>query len=95
MLQKTLSTKSIKTRKNEVKVSDNSRAGRNGRCKFGKSEIGNNKIDDEVDNEFGKKSQKRSKFKDFFKSKKLSNFKKTIKLNFFIFGTRLTFIKLR
>ena len=59
--------------------------------------VGRDKIDDgkDRDNEVGKKGQKTSKFKNVFKSKKLSKSKKTIRLDFFILGARLTFTKLR
>ena len=83
--------------KSRVEVDNDSRTGRDGRCKLDKREIGDNKVDDEVDDEFynkiEKKGQKTSKFKNLFK--KLSKFKKTVRLDFFIFKTRLAFTKLR
>ena len=92
---KTLSTNSAESRKSRVGVGGDSKAGRNGRYEFDGIEICNDKIDDEVDNEFRKKGQKTSKSKNLFKSKKLSKSKKTIELDFFTLGTRLAFTELR
>ena len=91
MLKTSKSTKSIiQFRKIGVRVSVDSRTGRNGRCKLGNEvddvEIGEGKVGD---NEIEKKSQKTSK------SKKLSKSKKIIRSDFFTLGARLAFIKLR
>ena len=83
---KTTSTKSAKPKKGGVKVGVSSIARRN------RSEIDSNEIDgSEVGNDkVGKKVQKTSK------SKNLSNSKKTVRsLDFFIFGAKLVFTKLR
>ena len=88
---KTLSIKLTKLRKGGVGVSSDSRARRS------QSKIDGSGMDDvEVDSnevevdEFGKKVQKLSK------SKNLSKPKKTVRsLDFFTFGTKLVFTKLR
>ena len=74
-----------------VGVGGGSRAERDSRCKFGGSEVGDDKVDDvEVgDNEVGKKVQI------ITKSKKLSKSKKMVRSDFFIRGARLAFIKLK
>ena len=86
---KTLSTKSAKPKKNRAKVGGNSKARHDGRCKLDRNEIGDNEINDEIDDKVGKKSQKMSK------SKKSSKSKKIEKSDFFTFRARLTFTKLR
>ena len=86
---KTLSTKSAEPRMGRVGVGNDKRAGRNGRCKLNKSGTGDNKFDDKINVEIGKKGQKTSKFKNF------SKFKKTVRLDFPIFGARLAFTKLK
>ena len=55
---KILSTKSIEPSKDGAEVGGNSRAKRDGRCKLDRNEIGNNKVDNEVDNKIGRKDQK-------------------------------------
>ena len=93
MLKTSRNTKStIQLKKDRARVGSNSRAKCNGKCKLDDSEVDDNEVDgiEIADNEIGKKDQKMSK------SKKLSKFKKTIGfLDFFIFGTRLAFIKFR
>ena len=85
---KTSSIKSAEPRKGIVRVDVDSRVECDGNELDG-SKIGNNKIDDKVNNEVGKKDQKT------FKSKKLSKSKKTVGLDFFISGAWLAFTKLR
>ena len=87
---KNSSTKSAKSRNGGIGVDCDSKAGRD------KNEINKNGMNDvEVDggkvrdDEIGKKDLKT------FKSKNLSKSKKTVKLDFFIPGARLAFIKLR
>ena len=79
-----------------VGVCGDSRAGRD-RSMLDKSEIDNGEVSSrEFDDEVGKKSQKTSKSKNFFKSKKSSKFKKTIgSLDFFNPRAKLAFTKLR
>ena len=90
-----MSTESAEPRNGRVGVGGNSKAGRNGRYKLDGGEIGDNEVDDKVDDEVGKKSQKTFKFKNLFKSKKSSKSKKTVESDFFTSRARLTFIKLR
>ena len=77
----------IQPRKGGVGIGCDNRAGRDN-SKLDKSEIGDNKVYDEVDDEVGKKDWNPTK------SKNLSKFKKT-ELGFLIFGARMTFNKLR
>ena len=76
--------------KDGVGVSNSSRAKRD-KSELDRSKIDNNEIDDsEVgDDKFEKNVQKLSKSKNLFKSKEI------VRLNFFIFGARLAFTKLR
>ena len=92
---KSLSTESAEPRKSRVGVSDNSKTGRDGRCKLDRSGICNNEVDEKVDNEVRKKDQKISKSKNLFKSKKLSRSKKMIRSDVFTPGARLAFTELR
>ena len=80
-----------------VGIGIDSRIGRNNRCKFDESEIGDGEIDSSKvgENKIGKKGQKTSKFKNSSKFQKSFKFKKTIRLNFFTLGVRLVFTKLR
>ena len=86
---KTLSTKSAKSRKIRIGVGGDSRARCDGRCKLDEIKIGDNKVDNEVDDKIGKKDQKIFKFKTLSKSKKM------IRLEFFTSGAKLVFTKLR
>ena len=74
-----------------VRVSDDSRIEHDGKYKLGGIEIGGSEVDgvEVEDNEVEKKNQKTSK------SKKLSKSKKMVGSDFFIFGARLAFVKLR
>ena len=80
----------IRLGKGEIGVGDDSRVRRD-RSEFDRSKINNSEVDgNEVgDNEVEKKVQKSPKFKN------LSNSKKTIRSDFFTFGARLVFTKLR
>ena len=87
---KTLSTKSAKPKKRGVGIGSDNRAEQD-ISEIDGSGIDNIEVDgNEIrDNEVEKKSQKTSKSKNLFKSKK------TIGLDFFTLRTRLAFIKLR
>ena len=87
---KTLNTKSAKPKKGRTGVGGDSRPKRDGNEIDG-SEMDNAEVDGGKvgDNEVGKKGQKT------FKSKNLSNSKKTLGLDFFTPKARLAFIKLR
>ena len=78
--------------KGRVKIGSDSKARRDGRYKFDRSKIGGNKIDsgEGRNDEVGKKSQKTSKSKNLFKSKKMIG-----SLDFFTPRVRLAFTKLR
>ena len=83
-----------------VEISDNSRVRKDrsefDRIEFDESEIDGGKVDGgKVDNEVEKKSQKLFKFKYLFKSKKICKFKKILGSDFFTFGARQAFTKLR
>ena len=87
---KTPSTRSAKPRKGGIRVGGDNRAGRDGseidRSGIDHVEFDSGKVrDDEIE----KKGQKTSK------SKNLSKSKKTIELDFLIFGDRLAFTELR
>ena len=82
---KTSSAKSTKPKKGGIRVSGDSRAGRD-RSELVRDDINSNEVGN---NEVEKKVQKT------FKSKKLSKFKKMVGSDFFTPGARLVFTKLR
>ena len=92
MLKISKNTKSmIQPEENGVRVGGDSRAGRDDRYEFSKSELDGSEVDgNEVrDDEVEKKDQK------MFKSEKLSKYKKTIRSDFLTPEARLAFTKLR
>ena len=96
MLKTSKNTESMTwLRKGIVEIGSDSRVG------YDKNELNISEIDDgevdgnKVNDKIGKKRQKTSKFKNFFKSKKLSKSKKTLGSDFLIFRTKLVFTKLR
>ena len=94
MLKTSGSTKfSTQPGKSEVEVSSNSKAECDGRCKLDRRETDENEVDNEVDDEVGKKGQQISKSKNLFK--KLSKSKKIVRSDFLILRARLIFTKLR
>ena len=86
---KTLNTRSVKPRKGGFGVSSDNRARHDSKYRLDRSKTSDNKIDDKVDDEIGKKDQKMSK------SKKLFKFKKTVRSDFLTSRARLPFTKLR
>ena len=77
----------IQLGKSGVGVSGDSRTGRDD-SKLDRSGIGNNKVNDEVDDEVGKKDRNLTKSKNLFKSKKT-------KSGFLTSGAKKAFTKLR
>ena len=96
MLKTSESTKPIiQPGEGVVGVGSDSKVGCDG-SKLEEIEIDDGEVGgDEVDDEVGKKGQKKSKSKNLFKFKKLSKSKKMLKSDFFTFGAKLAFIKLR
>ena len=86
----------IRLREDIVEVSDNNRARRD-KSKRDGNKIDNNEVSDcEVDDEVGKKGQETFKFKNLFKSRKLSKSKETVRSSDFLTPkTKLAFTKLR
>ena len=80
-------------RKSGVGVGIDSRARCDARYKFDKKETSNNEVDDEINDEVGKKGQKMSKSKNLFK--KLSKSKEMVRSDFLTPVVRLAFTKLR
>ena len=93
---KSSSTESSKPKKGGVGISDDNKARRDSRCKIDRSEISDNEIDDQVDDEFDDRvdDEFEKKGRNPSKTKNLSKPKKT-ELDFFTFGSRMAFTKLR
>ena len=94
LMLKTLgSTKSLtRPKKGVVGVGGNSRVGHD-RNELNAKKTGNNELNNEIDDEVGKKDLKMSKSKNSFK--KLFKSKKTVRSDFFTPKAKLAFTKLR